>query len=94
VSFLKPILAGLVGATVAWGTDRLLPVESDLLRAIVASAMLAAIFAGMLLVLGLSQEDRAVLDRVAQKIIPASPRRRPADQESKEVEQDPFASIE
>jgi O-antigen/teichoic acid export membrane protein len=94
LSFLKPILAGLAGATVAWGADRLLPMESELLRAIGASVVLAATFVGMLLMLGLSQEDRVVLHRVAQRVIPTSLRRRPAAQESEEVEQDPFASCE
>jgi O-antigen/teichoic acid export membrane protein len=67
-SYLKPILAALVAAIVGLGIDRLLPVQLELLRGAIAAGMLVAAYAIVLVLLRFSQEDRALLAHVRQRV--------------------------
>ena len=66
-SFLKPILAGLAAFLVAWFIRQALHTETSLVYAAMNAAILFAVYGGMILLLGLSEEDRAVLTRVARR---------------------------
>jgi O-antigen/teichoic acid export membrane protein len=68
LSFVKPLTAGLVGSLLAWGMGRLIPLEPSLLRAALATTGLLAIYAAMILLQGLSQEDRMVLARTTRRV--------------------------
>lgn len=70
MSFLKPVLSGLVALAVAWGLDRLLPMQVVLLRTAIAVIALLAAYAAMILLLGLAPEDRMVLTRVVKRFFP------------------------
>jgi O-antigen/teichoic acid export membrane protein len=73
VQFLKPLAAGLaaVGAAIVvagW----LPPGSGDALNAIfliIDCAILAAVYVGTLLLLGLSKEDRAILERLRRRVL-------------------------
>jgi O-antigen/teichoic acid export membrane protein len=66
-SFLKPIAAGLLAFVVAWATRQLLHTESNLILAALNATLLISVYAGMILALGLSQEDRLVLTRLRKR---------------------------
>jgi O-antigen/teichoic acid export membrane protein len=68
LSFAKPIAAGLVALAAAWGMRQLLPIQTNLFYLAMNVIFLFAVHAGMILLLGLSQEDRAVLDRVGRRM--------------------------
>jgi O-antigen/teichoic acid export membrane protein len=68
--FFKPVIAGLGAIFVGWAVYRLLPLGTEWLQTAMAMAMLLAAYAGILVLLGVSAEDRAVLDLVAKRIIP------------------------
>jgi O-antigen/teichoic acid export membrane protein len=68
LSFIKPIAAGLVALAVAWGMRSLIPPETSLIYAAIDMIVLLAVYTGTILLLGLSQEDRAVLARVGQRL--------------------------
>jgi O-antigen/teichoic acid export membrane protein len=68
LGFLKPILAGLVALIVAWAIRQSFATETDLFYTLINSILLLAIYAGVILALGLSQEDRVVLSRLRQRM--------------------------
>lgn len=76
VSFLKPIAAGLVALGVGLGFKHLLPIEAELVRLAVAATLLFAAYVAMILLLRLSQEDRAVLAHIVRRLSPARAKRR------------------
>jgi O-antigen/teichoic acid export membrane protein len=63
-SFIKPITAGLVTLAVSWGVRLLSPPQVNLVYTAMNVAILLAVYVGMMLLLGLSQEDRMVLARL------------------------------
>ncbi len=67
-SFLKVLAAGLVALGVAWGVRQLFGTQSHLLYAGLNAILLLAVYAGVILMLGLSREDRAVLNRVRRRM--------------------------
>ncbi len=67
-SFIKPITAGLAGAAAALGVGRLLPGGASFLSVAIIVLLLLATYAGVLLLLGLSEEDRAVLARLRGRV--------------------------
>ena len=67
VSFVKPIAAGLLALAAAWTTRQLLHTESNLILAAFNAALLVSIYAGIVLALGLSQEDREVMARLRKR---------------------------
>jgi len=68
LSFLKPVAAGLVTLAIAWGVRSLSPHEANLIYTAMNAIILLAVYAGMILLLGLSQEDRMVLSRIVQRM--------------------------
>jgi hypothetical protein len=67
-SFLKPILAAAVAFGSIFSLNTWLPAENIFLVA-AYSALLVAIFALLIWLMGLSTEDRMLLDRVMQKTV-------------------------
>lgn len=67
-SFTKPVLAGLVAALVGWGLDRVLALTQDLFRLAICAAALFVAYGGVLLLVGLSREDRAVVASFYRRI--------------------------
>lgn len=66
-SFLKPIIAGLVTLVAALGV-RQLNMDNSLVGIVFSVAALLSTYLVMILILGLSQEDRLVLNRLYQRI--------------------------
>lgn len=69
LSFAKPVLAGLMALAVAWAIRQLFPAEANLIYTFVQMILLLVVYGGMILALGLSQEDRAVLARLRGRMI-------------------------
>ena len=63
-TFLKPVAAGLIAMATAWGVRQVFPIDANLVYTAVNVAILFAVYAGMILILGLSEEDRTVLARL------------------------------
>jgi len=68
VSFLKPVAAGLAALGVALALSHVLHPEEGLVYAAVNAAVLVLVYVGMILVLGLSDEDRVVLARLRGRL--------------------------
>lgn len=67
-TFLKPILAAAVAFGVTFALKTWLPVENIFLVAAYVSALIS-IFAALIWLMGLSSEDRMLLERVMQKTV-------------------------
>jgi O-antigen/teichoic acid export membrane protein len=67
-SFIKPIVAGAVAAAVAFAMAQWVFVESNLVSTVLNIGCLMAVYAAMILVLGLSEEDRMVLTRLRGRL--------------------------
>jgi O-antigen/teichoic acid export membrane protein len=65
LEFLKPVAAGLVALASAWVISQLFPSEPSLILVGLNILIILAVYAGMILLLGLSQEDRAILVRLS-----------------------------
>ncbi|HUE98220.1 MAG TPA: flippase [Anaerolineales bacterium] len=68
-TFLKPIAAALVAFGVIFALKTWLPVGENILFVAAYAFTLLGIFAGMIWLMGLSSEDRMLLDRVMQKTV-------------------------
>lgn len=66
-SFLKPIAAGLVALGVTLGLNVLYPADANLFVTALYMAVLFGVYTGMVILLGLSEEDRQVLARLRQR---------------------------
>ena len=66
VAAVLPLWA--LAAWLAWGTDKLAPIDGDLAGAVLAATVLLIIYSGLLLLLGLSQEDRQVVKHLTQQL--------------------------
>ena len=67
-TFWKPVAAGVVALIVGLMLRQWMPVGSDWEPAVLQAATTSTVYAGMLLLLGLAPEDRAVLDRLIKRI--------------------------
>jgi len=67
LGFLKPVTAGLMALIVAWAADRLLTIPQELVQAAIASVLLFTVYIAMLLLLRLSDEDRALLTYISRR---------------------------
>lgn len=67
-SFLKPVVAAIDGGLAAWIVGRLLPDLPNLVYLILCVAVLFAVYFGVLLMLGLSEQDRVVLTRLGKRL--------------------------
>lgn len=68
MNFLKPIVAGLLGAAASWGISRLLPFETGLVYLVVNVVTVFVVYVGMIFLLGLSQEDYMILARLRKRV--------------------------
>jgi hypothetical protein len=66
-SFLKPLVAALTGFFLIFFLKQWLPVGDNIFFVAVYACVLLAVFAGMIWLMGLSSEDRMLLERVLQK---------------------------
>jgi O-antigen/teichoic acid export membrane protein len=68
LSFIKPIVAGLTASAIAWVLHPLSPSDANLIFAAATAAIMLVVYGGMILLLGLSEEDRMVLNRVGWRV--------------------------
>ena len=68
VTFVKPIAAGLVALAAGWLTRQLLNTGTDLVLAAMNAFTMLAAYVSMILLLGLSAEDRAVFARLRRRV--------------------------
>jgi O-antigen/teichoic acid export membrane protein len=68
VSFIKPVAAGLVALAAGWLIRQLFHTETNLVYTAINVAILSAVYVGMILLLGLSREDRMVLTRIGRRL--------------------------
>jgi len=66
--FLKPVVAGLLALTSAWVINRLFPMETSLIYIGFMIVLILAVYTGVILLMGLSEEDRVILDRVGGRL--------------------------
>ena len=66
--FVKPIVAGVITAVAAYAMAQWVFVESNLVSTVFNIGCLMAVYAAMILVLGLSEEDRTVLIRLRGRL--------------------------
>ncbi|MEJ2555435.1 MAG: flippase [Anaerolineae bacterium] len=74
LSFVKPVAAGLVAMAIAWSIHLLFPPGVNLIYTAMNASILLAAYGGIILLLGLSQEDRTVLARVSRRVAAVLPR--------------------
>lgn len=65
--FLKPLIAGGIAFSLMWIASWFYPTV-DLLHLIVSLPLLVAIYVGLLLLLGLSEEDRLIVQRLRRRV--------------------------
>jgi O-antigen/teichoic acid export membrane protein len=68
VSFVKPVAAGLVALAAAWVISQLFHAEANLVHTAINAIIILAVYVGMISLLGLSPEDRAVLARLRRRM--------------------------
>lgn len=68
VGSLKPIVAGLVALAAGWSVSRWLLTKETLIFTAINVAILLAAYAAAIVLLGLDQEDRAVLSRLGGRL--------------------------
>ena len=76
LSFVKPLTAGFAALLAALGTNMLLPVATHPVYAIIHSTVLLGVYVGLIVALGLSQEDRVVLARLRARLSKGKGRKR------------------
>jgi O-antigen/teichoic acid export membrane protein len=72
-SFVKPLVAGVVAAVAAYATAQWVFVESNLLGTVLNIGFLMAVYVAVMLLLGLSEEDRIVLAHLRGRLKTALP---------------------
>ncbi len=68
VSFLKPVVAGLIALAAGWMSSKWLLTEETLFFAAINIGLLVAVYAIAIVLLGLDREDREVLSRVGERL--------------------------
>jgi O-antigen/teichoic acid export membrane protein len=68
LSFVKPIVAGLAAFGVAQIMGQWFPAEANLLYTAIDGFMVLAVYASVLLLLGLAPEDRTVLAQMSRRV--------------------------
>jgi O-antigen/teichoic acid export membrane protein len=67
-SFVKPVAAGLVTLVTSWVIRQAFHTEANLFYTAMNVTILFAVYVGMILLLGLSQEERRVLARIGRRV--------------------------
>lgn len=65
---LKPVAAGLITLTAVWSIHQFILIETNLIQVSLKVLILLGLYGGMILLLGLSQEDHLVITRLRQRI--------------------------
>ena len=73
LDFLKPLVAGLLSAGVAFVLAKYALPGHELLPSLALAAVFALGYLGILLLLGIDREDRIVLDRLKAKLLGVRP---------------------
>lgn len=73
--YIKPITAGLTALAIGWFTGRVLQLDSSLILAILNSLVILAAYAGVLLLLRFSNDDRKVFFHLRDRIVLSFSRR-------------------
>jgi len=73
-SFLKPVVAAAVVLLVARSIDFLFPAQTNLVFTIINMLILIVAYGGIILLLGLSEEDLMVLTRVRRRVLALLPK--------------------
>lgn len=68
LSYFKPVAAGLVALSVGWITRGYFHTESNLVMAVLNAIEIVAVYVGVILILGLSPEDRVVVASIQKRI--------------------------
>ncbi|MDX1520932.1 MAG: polysaccharide biosynthesis C-terminal domain-containing protein, partial [Anaerolineae bacterium] len=76
ITFLKPIIAGGLTLLAMYAGISTVGLEKNIFFLIVAAPILILIYAGLIFLLGLSAEDRTVLDRLQRRVVPRLPWRK------------------
>jgi hypothetical protein len=61
-------VAGLLTLTIAWAINKLFPIETSLIYIGLMIVVIVAVYVGVILLMGLSEEDRVILDRVGGRL--------------------------
>jgi hypothetical protein len=67
-SFLKPVVAAIDGGLAAWIVGQLLPDLPNLVYLLLCVSVLFGVYLGVILMLGLSDQDRVVLARLGKRL--------------------------
>lgn len=67
-AYQKPLAAGVLALGFGMGVKQLLPVGSALLPALAQGTVVVAVYAGLVAVFGVDDDDRVVIDRVLRKM--------------------------
>jgi hypothetical protein len=67
LSFLKPVAAGLMALLITLLIEWWFPTGTNFIYIAVHTAVLVAIYAGLVLLLGLSTEDRLIIARLRRR---------------------------
>lgn len=65
---LKPVAAGLIALTAVWSIHQFILIETSLIQVSLKVLILLGLYGGMILLLGLSQEDHLVITRLRKRI--------------------------
>lgn len=69
LSILKPIAAGMVTFVVVWFLQQTIFITSNLLNSILQAGILCGVYAAIILLMGLSSEDRMILKSIKQEAL-------------------------
>ena len=75
VGFLKPVTAGLAALVTGWLMHQLLQTDTHLALAALNAIVILAVYASMILLLGLSPEDKAIFAQLQRRITTAFSRK-------------------
>jgi O-antigen/teichoic acid export membrane protein len=67
-SFVKPIIAGLASTLAIFTLASWVPIRTNWLGALLGACVLLALYASVILLLGLSEEDRLILTRLRARL--------------------------
>lgn len=69
MAFWKPIAAGVVAVAMGWFTRQSIPTTQNLLFALLNVLVILIVYVGMILLLGLSPEDREVITQLRLRVV-------------------------
>jgi hypothetical protein len=67
-AYFKPLVAGALAIGFGLGLKALFPVGDRILPAIGQGIVVVAVFGGLLMLMGLETDDRAIIDKTSRKL--------------------------